>query len=206
DGRDAETLLKKADMALYRAKSEGRGNYHFFEKGMDEALQHRRMLEQGLKVALARREFRLMYQPLLDLGQNQVCCLEALLRWDHPERGLIPPAEFIPVAEETGVIGPIGEWVLREACRTAASWPGHVRVAVNLSAAQCKSRNLVEQVIDALHEGGLAATRLELDVTESLLLADTEQTLQTLHRLRDLGVRISMDDFGTGYSSLSYLR
>jgi diguanylate cyclase (GGDEF)-like protein len=206
DGSDAEMLLKNADLALYRAKSEGRGNYHFFEKGMDEALQHRRMLEQGLKVALARNEFRLMYQPLLSLVDNRVCCLEALLRWDHPERGLISPTEFIPIAEETGVINSLGEWVLKEACKTAATWPEHVRIAVNLSAVQFKSRNLVDHVTTALNEAGLSPKRLELEVTESLLLAETELTLQTLHRLRELGVRISMDDFGTGYSSLSYLR
>jgi diguanylate cyclase (GGDEF)-like protein len=206
DGHDTEMLLKNADLALYRAKSEGRGAYHFFEKGMDEALQHRRALEQGLRVALARGEFRLMYQPLLNLADNRICCLEALLRWDHPERGLIPPSEFIPIAEETGVINAIGEWVLREACRTAADWPEDVRVAVNLSAVQFKSRSLVDHVAAALNDARLAPTRLELEVTESLLLADTELTLQTLHRLRELGVHISMDDFGTGYSSLSYLR
>jgi predicted signal transduction protein with EAL and GGDEF domain len=206
DGQDADTLLRNADTALYRAKGEGRGNYHFFEKGMDEALQRRRMLERGLKVALARNELRLMYQPLLDLAENRVSCFEALLRWDHPERGLIPPSEFIPVAEETGVITAIGDWVLREACRTAATWPEQVRIAVNLSPVQFKGRALVQQVEAALVESGLAPGRLELEVTESLLLADTDLTLETLHRLRSLGVHISMDDFGTGYSSLSYLR
>jgi EAL domain-containing protein (putative c-di-GMP-specific phosphodiesterase class I) len=164
------------------------------------------MLEQGLKVALARGEFRLVYQPLIDLAANRICCLEALLRWDHPERGLIPPLEFIPVAEETGVINAIGEWVLREACKAAAAWPEHVRIAVNLSPVQFKNRGMVDHVVAALREAKLAPSRLELEITESLLLADTEQTLQTLHRLRALGVRISMDDFGTGYSSLSYLR
>jgi predicted signal transduction protein with EAL and GGDEF domain len=206
DGQDSDTLLKNADMALYRAKSEGRGAYHFFEKGMDEALQHRRLLEAGLKVALGRGEFRLMYQPLFDLASNSVCCLEALLRWDHPERGLIAPNEFIPIAEETGAINAIGAWVLEEACRTAAEWPAHVRIAVNLSPAQFKGRSLIDHVMSALSRAGLAPRRLELEVTESLLLAETEQTLQTLHRLRALGVRISLDDFGTGYSSLSYLR
>ncbi|RYE84182.1 MAG: EAL domain-containing protein, partial [Hyphomicrobiales bacterium] len=206
DGDNAEALLKNADMALYRAKGEGRANYHFFEKGMDEKLQHRRQLEQGLKVALARGEFRLVYQPLLSLEANRVCCLEALLRWDHPEKGLIPPMEFIPVAEETGVIAQIGQWVLREACLAAADWPDHVRVAVNLSPVQFKNRGLVDHVTSALREAGLDPGRLELEITESLLLADTEETLDTLHLLRGLGVRISMDDFGTGYSSLSYLR
>ncbi|MEP7241335.1 MAG: PAS-domain containing protein [Devosia sp.] len=206
DGSSIETLLKNADMALYRSKGEGRGNFHFFERGMDEALQHRRLLEQGLKVALARGELRLMYQPLVDLGSNRICCFEALLRWDHPQRGVISPTEFIPVAEESGLISSIGEWVLREACRVAAGWPDDIRVAVNLSPAQFKSRGLVGHVTRALAEAGLAAHRLELEVTESLLLADTEQTLETLHRLHGLGIRISMDDFGTGYSSLSYLR
>jgi diguanylate cyclase (GGDEF)-like protein len=206
DGTSAEALLQHADMALYRAKAEGRGNYHFFEKGMDEAMQHRRLLEQGLKLALARGEFRLVYQPLMSLTENRVCCLEALLRWDHPERGLISPMEFIPVAEETGVITAIGEWVLQEACRTAAGWPEQVRVAVNLSPVQFKKRGLVESVRAALEAAQLQPSRLELEVTETLLLVEAEATLETLHRLRELGVRISMDDFGTGYSSLSYLR
>jgi diguanylate cyclase (GGDEF)-like protein len=149
DGQQAETLLRNADLALYRAKGEGRGAYHFFEKGMDEALQHRRMLEADLRVALARDQFRLMFQPLLDLAHNRVCCFEALLRWDHPTRGPISPNEFIPIAEETGTIGAIGDWVLRQACHTAASWPEHVRVAVNLSAVQFKNRGLVDQVTAA---------------------------------------------------------
>jgi predicted signal transduction protein with EAL and GGDEF domain len=206
DGLDAETLMKNADLALYRAKSEGRGNYHFFEKGMDQALQNRRFLEQGLKGGLARGEFRLVYQPLIDLEENRICCLEALLRWDHPERGLVPPSDFVPIAEETGIIVPIGEWVLREACMAASKWPENVRIAVNLSPVQFKNRALVNQVTSALHEAGLDPSRLELEITESLLLANTELTLEMLHRLRALGVRISMDDFGTGYSSLSYLR
>ncbi|MEO6012487.1 MAG: EAL domain-containing protein, partial [Devosia sp.] len=206
DGEDVETLLKNADTALYRAKSEGRGNYHFFERSMDEVLQHRRMLEQGLRVALARGEFRLMYQPLLDLKTSRICCIEALLRWDHPEHGTISPTEFIPVAEESGLISSIGEWVLDEACKAAATWPDDVRIAVNLSPAQFKQRGLVERVVRALDDAGLRAQRLELEVTESLLLANTDATLQILHRLHGLGVRISMDDFGTGYSSLSYLR
>jgi predicted signal transduction protein with EAL and GGDEF domain len=206
DGTDAETLLKNADLALYRAKGEGRGTYHFFEPGMDAALKHRRAIELGLKGALMRDEFRLVFQPLVKLADSRICCLEALLRWDHPERGLIQPPEFIPIAEETGVIVQIGEWVLREACRAAARWPQDVRIAVNLSAAQFKSRRLVGRIADALADAGLDPGRLELEITESLLLADTEPTLAALHELRALGVRIAMDDFGSGYSSLRYLR
>ena len=174
---------------------------------MDEALQHRRALEQGLKVALSRGEFRLVYQPLLNLHDNRICCFEALLRWDHPERGVIPPAEFIPVAEETGLIAAIGEWVLREACRAAATWPEHVRVAVNLSPVQFKNRALVNQVTSAL-----SAMRASIRAGSSSRSPSRccspipTSTLETLHRLRALGVRIAMDDFGTGYSSLSYLR
>ena len=206
DGSDAETLLKSADLALYRAKGDGRGVFHFFERGMDDALRYRRTLEQGLKLALARGQFRLVFQPLLNLAESKICCLEALLRWDHPERGLILPAEFIPLAEETGAIVSIGEWVLREACHAAARWPQPIRLAVNLAAAQFKAGGLVEIVEGVLHDSGLAADRLELEITEALLLSDTETTLKTLQRLKALGVRVAMDDFGTGYSSLSYLR
>ncbi len=206
DGETTDQLMKNADLALYRAKSEGRSTYHFFERGMDEAIQHRRLIEAGLRLALARNEFRLVYQPLVGLKEDRVTCLEALLRWDHAEKGTISPADFIPIAEETGLIVPIGEWVLREACRTAMTWPTDARVAVNLSTVQFKNRKLYETVVSALQESGLPATRLELEITESLLLAESEPTLQTLHKLRALGVRISMDDFGTGYSSLSYLR
>lgn len=206
DGTDGETLMKNADLALYRAKSDGRGNFRFFEKGMDAAMQHRRAIESGLKLALTRGEFRLVFQPLMDLGSNSISCMEALLRWEHSELGFISPAEFIPVAEEIGFIVPLGEWVLREACRVASTWPTHIRVAVNLSPVQFKSRRLLETVDHALQEFGLPATRLELEITESVLLSDSEQTLETLHALRARGIRISMDDFGTGYSSLSYLR
>ena len=206
DGIRSEALLKNADLALYRAKNEGRGAYHFFEKGMDAALQERRATELGLRQALARGEFRLVFQPLFNLDENRICGLEALLRWYTPERGTIPPQDFIPVAEETGLIVPIGEWVLREACRAASGWPRDVRVAMNLSTAQFRNRNLYSHIKLALDSADLEPSRLELEVTESLLLNESESTLRTLHQLRKLGVRISMDDFGTGYSSLSYLR
>ena len=206
DGKATDTLMKNADLACYKAKSEGRSAFHFFEAGMDADLQKRRVIEQGLRLAISRDELRLVFQPLVGLEENRVTCFEALLRWDHAEMGTVSPAEFIPIAEETGLIVQIGEWVLRQACRTAATWPADVRVAVNLSPIQFKNRKLGELVRAVLAVTGLPATRLELEITESLLLADNEQTLQTLHSLRALGVRISMDDFGTGYSSLSYLR
>jgi diguanylate cyclase (GGDEF)-like protein len=207
DGEDGPSLMKHADLALYRAKGEGRGTYHFYEKGLDAALQERRSTETALRSALLRNEFRLMFQPLINLAANRICSFEALVRWQHPERGLLQPSEFIPVAEETGLIVPIGEWVLREACATAATWPNHISIAVNLSPFQFrKNRNLIEHVKSALSAAGLSPDRLELEITESVLLADNELALHTLHQLKELGVRIAMDDFGTGYSSLSYLR
>ena len=205
DGINTDTLVKNADLALYKAKSDGRSTYHFFEAGMDAELQHRRSIEAGLRLALPRNELRLMFQPLLGLAENQVTCVEALLRWDHEDR-TISPVEFIPVAEETGLIVSIGEWVLREALKTASTWPSHIRIAVNLSPIQFKNRDLVGMVKLALAEAQMPATRLELEITESLLLAENETVLKALHELRGMGVRISMDDFGTGYSSLSYLR
>ena len=206
DGTDPDTLLKNADLALYRTKGEGRGRYRFFEQQMNTRMQERRALEVDLRKALVNGEFELHYQPVVNLTNHEVSGLEALLRWNHPERGTISPAEFIPLAEETGLIVPIGEWVLRQACAEAASWPAHIRVAVNLSAVQFKSRNLVEVVFNAFATSGVAAARLELEITESVLIQDGEAALATLNQLRDLGVRIALDDFGTGYSSLSYLR
>jgi diguanylate cyclase (GGDEF)-like protein len=206
DGDEAEDLLKKADLALYRAKLDGRGLYRFFEAGMDARVQARRILELDLRGALANREFALHYQPVISLDHGEVISLEALLRWNHPLRGLVSPAEFIPLAEETGLIVSIGEWVVRRGCEDALAWPEHVRVAVNISPVQFKNSSLLQTITSALESSGLPPSRLELEITESVLLQDTEATLTTLHQLRALGVHVSMDDFGTGYSSLSYLR
>ena len=206
DGVDPEQLLKNADLALYRAKSDGRGLYRFFEPEMDARMQARRTLEIDLRKAITNGEFELFYQPLVDMKTEYVTGFEALIRWRHPERGMIPPLDFIAVAEETGLIVPIGDWVLRQACAEAATWPSDVKIAVNLSPIQFKNKNLLLTVISALATSGLSANRLELEITESVLLQDGDATLAILHELRGLGVRISMDDFGTGYSSLSYLR
>jgi diguanylate cyclase (GGDEF)-like protein len=205
DGLDPEQLLKNADMALYRAKSDGHGLYRFFEPEMDARMQARRNLEIDLRKAIANGEFELFYQPLVDMKTEYVTGFEALIRWHHPERGMIPPLDFIPVAEETGLIVPMGDWVLRQACAEAATWPSNVKIAVNLSPVQFKNKILLPSV-SALAASGLSPNRLELEITESVLLQDSGATLAVLHELRDLGVRISMDDFGTGYSSLSYLR
>lgn len=206
DTTDSDHILKMADMALYRAKADGRGLFRMFEPGMDTKMQARRVLESDLRRAVEAQEFELNYQPLVDLPSGRVSALEALVRWRHPKRGLIQPDEFIPLAEETGLIGPIGEWVLHQACATAAGWPADVKVAVNVSAAQFKRPGLVAAVFDALAASALPPERLELEITETAFLADADATLATLHRLRARGVRIAMDDFGTGYSSLGYLR
>jgi diguanylate cyclase (GGDEF)-like protein/PAS domain S-box-containing protein len=206
DGSAAEVLMRNADMALYRAKAEQRGTHRFFEQEMDRQAQHRRALEADLRRAFASGEFELHFQPLIDLAKDRLTAFESLLRWRHPLKGMISPAEFIPVAEDIGLIVALGEWILRKACAEAAKWPGDIRVAVNLSPVQFRSRGLVQAVVSALAHSGLAPQRLELEITESVLLAETDSNLATLHQLRGLGVRISMDDFGTGYSSLSYLR
>ncbi len=206
DAADPDQLLKMADMALYRAKAEGRGTYRFFEPEMDARMQARRAMEIDLRKAVQKGEFELYYQPLVNLETEQISGLEALIRWNHPERGLVPPSDFIPLAEETGLIIPIGEWVLRQACQEAARWPSHISIAVNLSPVQFKSTSITQTVVNALARSGLSAGRLELEITESVLLLNTNNVIDALHQMRAIGVRISMDDFGTGYSSLSYLR
>ena len=200
----AEALLKCGDLALYRAKSDGRGTFRFFEYEMDLAAQERRSLELDLRHALASEQLELYYQPLVQ--DRGIAGFEALLRWNHPVRGIVSPAVFIPLAEEIGLIGAIGAWVLVNACTAAASWPGTLKVAVNLSPAQFRTRSLDEDTAHALTVSGLSPTRLELEITESVLLQEDGTVLQTLHALRAMGIRIAMDDFGTGYSSLSYLR
>jgi len=206
DGDSADTLLKNADLALSRSKAAARGTFSFFEAGMDAKAQTRRKLEVDLRAAIEDCVLRPYYQPLIDLSSGRITGFEALVRWPHPERGMVPPSEFIPVAEETGLIGQLGSAILRRACSEAAQWPGDARVAVNLSPLQFRNGNLLAVVMDALKQSGLPARRLELEITETLLLDKSDQVLATLHALRMLGVRMSMDDFGTGYSSLSYLR
>jgi predicted signal transduction protein with EAL and GGDEF domain len=191
DGMNANQLIKNADLSLYRAKGDGRGTFRFFEPGMDAQMHARRSLEHDLRKALAASQFELHYQPVVDLASNTISGVEAL---------------FIPLAEETGLIVPIGEWAIRQACATAAPWPPELRIAVNLSPAQFRSPGLPQVVMGALAASGLAPNRLELEITETVLLQDSEATLAILHRLRELGVRIAMDDFGTGYSSLSHLQ
>ena len=206
DGDSADHLMKCADLALYRAKAQGRARHCFFEPAMDTHLQERRALEIDLRKAFPGDQFSIVYQPQIRLSDGEISGMEALLRWTHPQRGSVSPAEFIPVAEESGLIIPLGEWVLRGACAEAARWPDHIRLAVNLSAVQFKHRGLVASILNALGAAGLPPRRLELEITEAVLLQDDEATLRVLHQLRALGIRISMDDFGTGYSSLSYLR
>jgi EAL domain-containing protein (putative c-di-GMP-specific phosphodiesterase class I) len=198
--------MRNADLALYRAKADGRGAFCFFEAAMDAQMQERRSMEVDLRRALAAGQFELYYQPIVSLATNEISGFEALIRWRHPTKGLILPSAFIPLAEEIGFIVPLGEWAVRQACATAATWPGHIKVAVNLSPAQFRSPGVVQVVMSALAASGLPPERLEVEITETILLHDSEATLATLYRLRELGVMIAMDDFGTGYSSLSYLQ
>ena len=206
DGDKPDSLMKSADLALYRAKADGGGAFRFFEAQMDARMQARHALELDLRKAIVNGEFELYYQPIVDVKTERITSCEALIRWHHPERGMISPVEFIPVAENTGLIVPLGEWVIRQACAQAARWPKHVTVAVNLSPAQFKSRNLLPTVVSALATSSLPANRLELEITELVLLQDNDGAFAILRQLRDLGIRIAMDDFGTGYSSLGYLR
>ena len=206
DGATPGAVLRSADTALYSAKADGRGGFCFFQPEMDARLQKRRTLELDLREGFATHQFELFYQPIVNVRTGTVSGFEALLRWHHPTRGMVSPAEFIPVVEEIGLITPLGEWIIARACSDATHWPGATKVAVNLSAIQFKSANLVPNVVACLADTGLAPGRLELEITESVLLNDNDSTLATLHELRALGVRIAMDDFGTGYSSLGYLR
>ena len=203
---NTESFLKSADLAMYSAKSDGRGTYRMFDPEMDAVVQARRLLERDMRTALAQDGFRLFYQPLINLQTKKVTTFEALMRWQHPERGWVPPSEFIPVAEEMGLIVQLGEWALRQACAEAVGWPGGICVSVNLSPLQFAKGNLVSTVMSALASSGLPASRLELEITELVLLEKSERNIAVLNQLRELGVRISMDDFGTGYSSIGYLR
>jgi diguanylate cyclase (GGDEF)-like protein len=206
DGHDPDTLFKNADLALYRAKAEGRGCYRFFEPDMNEQMQARRSMEIDLRRALAFKELQLEYQPQIELETGSIIGFEALIRWHHPVRGRVPPADFVLLAEEIGVIVPIGEWVLRTACKQAAAWETPAKISVNLSPVQFRGGKLVETVVSALAYAGLPACRLELELTEGALIEDGDLVLSALSKLRRLGVHIALDDFGTGYSSLSYLQ
>ena len=205
-GHDPDELLKNADLALYRAKATGRGGYAFFQPEQDQETGERRGLEADLKVALKERQLELYYQPIVELERKEVMGFEALMRWHHPQRGMVSPGDFIPLAEQTGLIVEIGAWALHQACKEAVAWPEHIKVTVNLSPTQFESGDLYQAVADALADSGLSPGRLELEITESLLLRDEAKTHELLHKLRDLGVKIALDDFGTAYASLSYLR
>jgi diguanylate cyclase (GGDEF)-like protein len=206
NGTEGDELMRAADTALYRAKEAGRGTFRFFEPEMDLRLQERRALERDLRLALDRGEIRVNYQPLVDCRSGTVLGFEALARWTHPTRGEVPPIEFIPLAEESGLIMRLGAWVMRRACTDAAGWPTDKLVAVNLSSAQFRNAELAQDILTTLRETGLPPTRLEIEITESLLIDDPARVMRTLGALKEAGVRISLDDFGTGYSSLSYLQ
>jgi diguanylate cyclase (GGDEF)-like protein len=205
-GSDLDQILKNADLAMYAAKAAGRRTYRFFEPDMDVQVQARRKLEMDLRQAISDRALEVYYQPCVSLGDNRITGCEALLRWRHFERGMISPAEFIPIAEETGLINQLGEWVLTTACAEATTWPDDIRLAVNVSPVQLRSGTLALKIVAALAASGLSASRLELEITEAVLIRDDEAALAILHQLRAIGVRIALDDFGTGYSSLSYLQ
>jgi diguanylate cyclase (GGDEF)-like protein len=205
-GVDLDQIMKNADLAMYAAKAAGRRTWRFFEPNMDARVKARRMLEMDLRQALIDGAFEVYYQPCVSLHDNRITGCEALLRWRHPERGMISPAEFIPLAEETGLINQIGEWVLTTACAEATTWPDAIKLAVNVSPVQFRSGTLALKVVAALAASGLAASRLELEITEAVLIRDDDAALAILHQLRAIGVRIALDDFGTGYSSLSYLQ
>ncbi len=202
---DSERMLRNSDVALYRAKEGGRNSFRFYDPSMDRHLEEKRARELAIRNALGRGEFEVHYQPFVGVSNQRICGLEALLRWRHPEEGLLPPSDFIPVAEEAGLISTLGEWVLRKACADAAQWPVYIGLAVNISPSQCTPA-LAQTVMSALASSRLSPGQLELEITESALLHDTSTTVSVLHQLRGLGVKIAMDDFGTGYSSLSYLR
>jgi diguanylate cyclase (GGDEF)-like protein len=206
DGLDLDELLRNADLALYGAKGDGRRTYRFFEAGMDQRARARRNLELDLRQAIVDGDLEVHFQPIVDIESGQINTCEALLRWQHPERGMIPSTEFIPIAEETGLINQLGQWVLSTACAEAVNWPDHVRVAVNVSPVQFGSKTLSLNVAATLASSGLAASRLELEITEAVLIRDDDAALEVLHQLRKVGVRVALDDFGTGYSSLSYLQ
>jgi EAL domain-containing protein (putative c-di-GMP-specific phosphodiesterase class I) len=206
DGTDLDQLLKCADLAMYGAKADGRRTYRFFEPEMDARVKERRTLELDIRQAIADKAFELHYQPIVSFCSNEIVGCEALLRWNHPVRGMISPAEFIPIAEETGLICDIGDWVLATACAEATNWPAGLRLAVNVSPVQFRSHAFSLKVANALATSGLSANRLELEITEAVLIRDDEAALTMLQHLRAIGVRIALDDFGTGYSSLSYLQ
>jgi predicted signal transduction protein with EAL and GGDEF domain len=206
DGTELDQLIKNADLAMYAAKAEGRRTHRFFEPAMDARAKARLTMEQDLRQAMVDGGFEIHYQPLLDLHSNEVTGCEALLRWRHPERGMVSPAEFIPLAEDTGLINELGDWVLQTACAEAATWPHQIRLAVNVSPIQLKNQTLALRIAGALAASGLTPSRLEIEITEAVLIHDDETALAILHQLRAIGVRIALDDFGTGFSSLSYLK
>lgn len=206
DGEDRETLMVNGDLALYRAKADGRGTYRFYETSMDEYARHRRAIETALRTAVEKRELKLLFQPIMDVNSGRISNCESLLRWTHPELGEVSPAEFIPIAEECGLIISIGEWVINEACQQAKRWPDDIKFAVNLSPVQFQSPGLLPVIMHALEESGIQADRLEIEITESVLLSNIERVVAIIGTLDRLGVRIALDDFGTGYSSLAYIR